>query len=128
MHGKAEDWKEGVSSKQDKQKAERLINANCYSASGVKCTLSAVAAELITVRLAILKILLAGFFPSEATHGRDSGVGAILRETAAARECIDYAHVQVSCCGFVLAQLHTHTVEGKAYRSLEKYLQRLKNC
>ena len=36
-------------------------------------------------------------------HDCDSSVGVILRETTAARECIDYAHVQVSCCGFVSA-------------------------
>ena len=68
VHGKAEDWKETVAPASDKREAERLINANCYSAAGIRCTLSAVTTEPIGVRLTILKMLLAGFWASEATH------------------------------------------------------------
>ena len=84
----------------------RLVTPVCAYCTLWHQTIPELCVQLsLSACVAVLKMLVAGFWPTETTHGCDSVVGVILREMRVAEEHNDYAHVVSLCRGFVTTEL-----------------------
>lgn len=101
VHGKPEEWakltrpSEGASPV-EKEKAQRLRNANCYSSTCLRSPLSAPATEPLGIITLCLRLMMDGFWINAFAHDQDAGIGHIVRDMFDnALECLDRAHIQV---------------------------------